>query len=230
MKIDNLDTWIFNELLNGAKSEFDLIASLRRAPYNLFRDLDTNNSIQLYKIHFIIYHALYRLDEQGENNQHYRVYISPLKIELLFSDSYTANPNADDSITETDSNSLNSLAKPSQHINDEKCQTNIKSLKEYYLDWDNLAAETAESINTMLDDFWQQFNDANIGVSSLSKKEALAELGFKEQGVNKDDELDLPSKIMLKQRYRQLSNMHHPDKGGCPETFKKINLAYRALR
>ena len=33
----------------------------------------------------------------------------------------------------------------------------------------------------------------------------------------------------IKQRYRTLAQMHHPDKGGDEETFKRIKLAYEIL-
>lgn len=33
----------------------------------------------------------------------------------------------------------------------------------------------------------------------------------------------------IKQKYKQLANQHHPDKGGDEETFKLINLAYDIL-
>mmetsp|Transcript_50583 Transcript_50583/g.60852 ORF Transcript_50583/g.60852 Transcript_50583/m.60852 type:complete len:159 (-) Transcript_50583:65-541(-) len=34
---------------------------------------------------------------------------------------------------------------------------------------------------------------------------------------------------VVKQAYRSLSRIHHPDKGGDPNVFHNINLAYRAL-
>ena len=33
----------------------------------------------------------------------------------------------------------------------------------------------------------------------------------------------------IKKAYRKLSMKHHPDKGGDPEQFKKINEAYQTL-
>jgi len=34
---------------------------------------------------------------------------------------------------------------------------------------------------------------------------------------------------VIKQAYRNLSKVHHPDKGGSPQKFQNINLAYQAL-
>ena len=46
------------------------------------------------------------------------------------------------------------------------------------------------------------------------------------------DELELPNNCTsdeIKQKYRILAQLHHPDKGGDVEKFKKIKLAYEVL-
>jgi len=50
--------------------------------------------------------------------------------------------------------------------------------------------------------------------------------------MNPYTELDIPvdaSLETIKQRYRTLAQMHHPDKGGDEELFKRIKLAYEIL-
>ena len=50
--------------------------------------------------------------------------------------------------------------------------------------------------------------------------------------MNPYTELDVPVNASLetiKQRYRTLAQMHHPDKGGNEEIFKRIKLAYEIL-
>ena len=50
--------------------------------------------------------------------------------------------------------------------------------------------------------------------------------------MNPYTELDVPDDASLetiKQRYRTLAQMHHPDKGGDEELFKRIKLAYEIL-
>ena len=50
--------------------------------------------------------------------------------------------------------------------------------------------------------------------------------------MNLYDELDLPTWCTaeeIKQRYRTLAQIHHPDKGGDENNFKKIKLAYEIL-
>jgi curved DNA-binding protein CbpA len=46
------------------------------------------------------------------------------------------------------------------------------------------------------------------------------------------DELELPKNCTsdeIKQKYRILAQMHHPDKGGDPQRFKRIKVAYEIL-
>jgi curved DNA-binding protein CbpA len=46
------------------------------------------------------------------------------------------------------------------------------------------------------------------------------------------DELELPKNCSfdeIKQKYRVLAQLHHPDKGGDAEKFKRIRLAYEVL-
>ena len=50
--------------------------------------------------------------------------------------------------------------------------------------------------------------------------------------MNLYEELELPRHCTaeeLKQQYRHLANMHHPDKGGSTEKFKRIKFAYEVL-
>jgi hypothetical protein len=50
--------------------------------------------------------------------------------------------------------------------------------------------------------------------------------------MNPYTELDVPVNASLetiRQRYRTLAQMHHPDKGGDEELFKRIKLAYEIL-
>lgn len=50
--------------------------------------------------------------------------------------------------------------------------------------------------------------------------------------MNPYTELDLPvtaTSEEIRQRYRTLAQMHHPDKGGDEELFKRIKLAYEIL-
>jgi curved DNA-binding protein CbpA len=50
--------------------------------------------------------------------------------------------------------------------------------------------------------------------------------------MNLYEELELPRDCSfeeIKQQYRHLANVHHPDKGGSTERFKRIKFAYEVL-
>ena len=50
--------------------------------------------------------------------------------------------------------------------------------------------------------------------------------------MNLYEELDLPRNCTfeeIKQQYRHLANIHHPDKGGDTEKFKRIKFSYEVL-
>lgn len=70
-------------------------------------------------------------------------------------------------------------------------------------------------------------------------REALAEHQAQE-GIARDTRIDTDNHAILfvtgsapieviKASYRALSKIHHPDAGGDPEEFKRINAAYHAL-
>jgi curved DNA-binding protein CbpA len=57
-------------------------------------------------------------------------------------------------------------------------------------------------------------------------------LGKLNTSMNLYEELELPRTCTfdeIKQQYRHLANIHHPDKGGDTEKFKRIKFAYEVL-
>ena len=57
-------------------------------------------------------------------------------------------------------------------------------------------------------------------------------LGKLNTSMNLYEELELPRNCTfdeIKQQYRHLANIHHPDKGGDTEKFKRIKFAYEVL-
>lgn len=90
-------------------------------------------------------------------------------------------------------------------------------LAQYYLDWSHFSATTEEDVETLLNSFWQKvFNpqtEDNIQQSLIVMQ------------------LDAPvSTVQLKIQYRRLAQIHHPDKGGDSEHFKKICQAFHQLK
>ncbi|MCE2596262.1 DnaJ domain-containing protein [Motilimonas cestriensis] len=99
--------------------------------------------------------------------------------------------------------------------------TNItNNLKAYYLDWQNYQT-SAEEIAQLLAQFWQQFQRQHKQPTSLTKLQALEIFQ-----LNKDATF-----AEIKQRWRKLALIYHPDRGShSPEKFKQYLAAWQALK
>lgn len=90
-------------------------------------------------------------------------------------------------------------------------------LKQYYLDWRNFSETTEDELNDMLNNFWQLLEGKQ---NQMMLTPYLSALSFEK----------MPEMEQLKSRYRTLSLLHHPDKGGDKTTFATINNAFRVLK
>lgn len=86
-------------------------------------------------------------------------------------------------------------------------------LRSYYLDLDNLEKTSEDDVYDMLASFWNKFNHYG------DRDAALAELGLKDPVDDKT----------IKQEYRRLIMLHHPDRGGDTEKLQKLNDAIKSL-
>lgn len=96
-------------------------------------------------------------------------------------------------------------------------------LAEYYLDWNNYSATSKKDVEVMIDEFWQAFAayySSGAKMSGDEYKLACTTLGLSD-GFSFQE---------LKQQYRKLMHMHHPDKGGDLHTSQTIEHAYRRLK
>lgn len=92
----------------------------------------------------------------------------------------------------------------------------------YYLDWENLSGTDQPQVEAMLDNFWAAF----AGIPSQSQNNNMP----LQQAL---DLLNLPSPYssqQLKQQYRQMLHIHHPDKGGDHEITVQLHNAYERLK
>ena len=86
-------------------------------------------------------------------------------------------------------------------------------LASYYLDPKHYFETQEEDITDMLKSFWTKY------LAQDQKQEALETLNLPHDADAK----------MIKDQYRRLAQKHHPDKGGCADTFNKIWQAKSTL-
>jgi hypothetical protein len=89
-------------------------------------------------------------------------------------------------------------------------------LRTYYLDLSHLDNTAQGDVDKLLANFWTRLHD-------IEGVEAALEL-FELSGSDKT--LSLPA---IKQRYRQLVSLHHPDRGGSTARLQAINKAMEIL-
>lgn len=168
----------------GGQSEFELIQRLDRDYPDVFPKPDLTDPLLLFQHHFVLMHALYRLQRQWWHQGSGLLEVRPLNI------CFRVEVSSSDQALSQD-----------------------LSLSEYYLDWRNLAREDSASVDALLSGFWKKLLGAE------HRPEALETLGLPDT-ANKDD---------IRQRYRQLVQQHHPDKGGDPAVFQAVQTAYESL-
>jgi len=142
-------------------------------------------SLALFQAHFLTMNALYQIQSLNLSVGRY-LSISAIKIEWL-------------QVTERGGTELDFGG---------------SNLRDYYCDWQNFAKASTESVEGLLDGFWQRF------LSQDEKQAALAEL----------DLIEPLEFTTVKARYRQLAMEYHPDRGGSDEALAKINNAYGTLK
>ncbi|KIP96679.1 MULTISPECIES: DNA-J related domain-containing protein [Pseudomonas] len=90
-------------------------------------------------------------------------------------------------------------------------------LREYYLDLSHLRDTDADDVQKLLGAFWVRLQGGDEKQSALAVFELEAHNG----------NLDL---TIIRQRYRQLVSIHHPDRGGSTQQLQSINQAMETLQ
>lgn len=167
-------------------SEYRLLQSLREGRCSHLPTLPLSDRLVLFRSHFLLFNALYRLREQLWQDARAHLQIDPLCICLL---PYTEGEHA---LAEQD------------------------PLRDYYLDLNQLRETDEADVARLLSSFWTRMQGGD-------EKRAALELFEMEE--------DVPvTAARIKQRYRQLVALHHPDRGGSTERLKSINLAMEILQ
>lgn len=172
-------------------SEYELLQQLAFTDNDLKLSSESSEDLALFRKHFLVMNALYQLQPIFKD-EGFHLVISALKIELI-------NGNQS-SIEQSDQQEI--IHQPG----DEK-------IKAYYLDWDEFTQSDQESVETLLNSFWQRYFATDEELSALNT------LGLEEGS-------DWPT---IRSRYRQLASQHHPDKGGESARFIEIREAYELL-
>ena len=127
-------------------SEYTIIRHLNEQGWSL--SLDAGDSSQLFKTHFLVYHALYQLQVEYWQEQQRLLDISALKIGFI-----DRNPSAS-----------NTRLPAGESVSFETHQ----ALRDYYLDLSQLEQATTASVDELLKQFWSRF------VASDDQARALA--------------------------------------------------------
>lgn len=166
--------------------EYDLIKAIDAD--GGFPNLAQDSQLALFQKHFLVKNALFQLQLTLWQEEQVYLYISALEIRVV----------------------------PGKPVTSEQTLPGTAgdaSIRDYYLDWSNYENATTESVEALLNSFWQRY------ASHDKRDEAL-------------DVLQLPadaSQAMIKQQYRRLASQHHPDKGGDSQQFIALRQAYETL-
>lgn len=107
--------------------EYELITALRARGFFDFLPPPPAQPHQLFRAHFLLFHALYRLKDRLSVSRQAYLQIEPLSIRRL---------------PWNDGEEALSLPDP---------------LRAYYLDWDNLDNTTEDDVSDLIASFWKQF-------------------------------------------------------------------------
>jgi hypothetical protein len=165
-------------------AEYALIQQLKAHHSGHLPNLPLTDKLVLFRTHFLLFNALYRLRDRLWQAQTHLLEISPLCIRLL-----PYQP-GDAALSERD------------------------ELRDYYLDMSQRDTDERD-VERLLTSFWTRMHGGD-------EKQAALEL-FE---LSNERTLDLPR---IKQRYRQMVSVHHPDRGGSTERLQSINLAMEIL-
>lgn len=164
-------------------NEFELLKWLESQ--NIMNKIEFTDSLSMFRAHFILYNALYRLQDFLAANKNGGLLLQLTKISRF------------------------------KHINDDQQQVSIdKGLAEYYLNEEHYFMTSKQQVDELLNNFWHQY------IAHQSMDEHLLVLEIK--GVKTWQE--------IKQQYRKLCLIHHPDKGGDKLHFQRIQEAYEAIK
>lgn len=166
-------------------TEYELIQYLQDADIEPFNVLRMSDVHHLFQAHFLVRHALYYLQRKYYDMRAYHLVIEITKL------------------TRT----------PWQPDSSKGLTAQLDSVRDYYMDLNNLQITTSEEVNNLLNSFWNRY------LANNHKADALRMLGL-------EPDADFKS---ARRQYRKLAQQLHPDKGGDPAEFQAILEAITTL-
>ena len=139
--------------------------------------------LELYQQHFLLMNGLYRLQNMWFECEIAILEITSIQIKIL---NYQPGKSA---------------------------LTINNSVKNYYLDLNNLTSATEDSVDSLLKSFWTSYTQYH------DRNPALKILGLNENAT----------KAMIKKQAQRLTMKHHPDRGGDADMLIKIRNAASQL-
>lgn len=129
MDLSQLEAFIIAQLQAHPQGigEFELLKALQAAGIEGFPDESLTNSLPLFRMHFLLFHLLYRLRDRLWQTEQGFLTIDPLNIQLL---PYTPGKAT---LTQPD------------------------PLRDYYLNLSHLTTTTAEDVEKLLTAFWVKY-------------------------------------------------------------------------
>lgn len=218
---------------NQLYREHDLIKALAQAALSPFDALNLKDSKNLFSAHFLIRHCLYHLQDryaQLSARLHTKRFVlhltavgaelhcysspseTPTKTEVKHE--FEPEPSSANTASDTNPGYNTNPDFDSRHVpHTTQIPPTDPALKAYYLDISHYFETTAEEVDELLNSFWRRY------LKQEDQDQAYRRLGL-EPGASYTE---------VKQRYRQLAQQHHPDKGGDNKTFQEIAAAKRLL-
>ncbi len=194
MLVDALST--MRDTFEKGTSEFALITTLKQPPFLFFDDDALRDPLMLFRTHFVLFHALYRLKVLWRESGVGELTIHTLNIKLL-------------SRQATTSDTLHASNELREH----------DALAAYYLSWSNFQQTDAQDVEGLLNDFWEKMVKGEIlFLTDDEVKDAHNTLE-----ITPDEHAHI-SLTTLKKCYKKALLKVHPDKGGVKRERRKLSV------
>ncbi len=151
--MSQVDNWLSSEVLISllkqhpeGLSEYQLLNWLKEQGYIQIDTDAFQDMMKLFRVHFLIFHRLYRLQDELHRQQLASLSIHALNIQLI--------PYAD--------------TQPALTLDD--------PLKRYYLDWSHLEETDQAELDAMLNQFWQKYTSITPHQGSCDQRSQALEV------------------------------------------------------